>query len=70
MFDDAEVERMRRAAEGERPFNESALYERLSRLGARDRERLAPAARLAIGFYEASKRRAAMLRGGGAGCDG
>jgi hypothetical protein len=59
-----DAEKAMRQAEGQEPFKPNAFYERLIELRARrpeEFERLSPASRLALGFYEGAKRRASML---------
>ena len=59
-----EAEEMRRAAEGAIPFEPSSLSEKLIKMRVEKPESCAsmsPATVLALGYYEAAKRKAAML---------
>jgi hypothetical protein len=58
--------RLQRAAEGTAPFEPNAFMERLIELretGPNSFAGLSPASKLALGHYEAAKRRAETLRG-------
>lgn len=57
--------RLQRAADGAAPFELNPFMERLiemRRASPKSFAGLSPAAKLALGYYEAAKRRAAMLR--------
>jgi hypothetical protein len=65
--DKREVEKLRRAADGVTPFEPSPLFERLIVMRARTPQSFAsmsPATVLALGYYEAAKRKAAMMNDG------
>jgi hypothetical protein len=62
MIDAAEVERVRRMAEGETPFKSSGLLERLRQLDTATKLRLPPAAREAVALYEGARRRVESLK--------
>lgn len=63
--DKGEAEKMRRAAEGATPFEPSSLFEKLIKMRAEKPESfvsMSPATVLALGYYEAAKRKAAMMK--------
>ncbi len=63
--DKGEAGRQRRAAEGSKPFEPSPLFERLIRMRAEKPESfrsMSPATVLALGYYEAAKRKAEMMK--------
>lgn len=65
MIDEADLEREQGAAEGDRPFVVNSFYERVLTMRLtrpHEYEMLAPVTKLALAYYEASKRRAEMLR--------
>jgi hypothetical protein len=61
-----DTDRLQRAADGAVPFEPNAFMERLIEM-RRTRPKsfagLSPASKLALGHYEAAKRRAEMLKG-------
>jgi hypothetical protein len=50
-------------AEGSRAFESSGLWECLAAMEPREVLKLPPRERLGVGYYEAAKRRAALMRG-------
>lgn len=65
MIDKRDAEKAMRQAEGAETFERNAFYERLLEMRAKRPEEfahLSPASQIALGFYEASKRRASMLK--------
>ncbi len=63
----SDVEAQEAAAEGRARFEPNAFYERLIAMretNAKAYDSMAPATKLALGYYEGAKRRAEMLREG------
>ncbi len=59
-----DLDRHERQAEGAQPFEPNPFYERLIQMRERDPRAfssISPAAKLSLGYYEAAKRRAALL---------
>jgi hypothetical protein len=63
LVEDAELKRLRAIADGSRAFKSSGLWERLAAMEPKEVLKLPPRERLGVGYYEAAKRRAALMRG-------
>jgi hypothetical protein len=62
LVEDDELKRLRAMAEGSRKFEESGLYEKLSALDLKDFYKLDARTRLAVGYYQAARRKAEALQ--------
>jgi hypothetical protein len=66
MIEKSDAERMMKAAEGAQAFERIELYERLIEIRVGDHDKFmresSPATRLTLGYYEAAKRRAALMK--------
>ena len=59
-----DLRELKAQAEGAKPFQPSALYDRLLQLPWREIAKLPPAERLALGFYTAAQRRREQMKEG------
>lgn len=64
LVEDEELKRLRAMADGSKPFDPSGcgLWERLSALDLREFMKLPARERLAVGYFQAGRRRAEQLR--------
>jgi hypothetical protein len=62
MIDAAEVERLRKMAEGEQPFRASRLLDRLSAMSPAEIGKLPQLGRQAIAYYRGARRRVESLK--------
>ena len=62
LVQDEELLRLRTMAEGTKPFERSGLWDRLSALDWPEIKKLPARERLGIGYYEAARRSAEMMK--------
>ena len=62
LVEDEELKRLRAMAEGVRAFESSGLWERLAALDQKEFLKLPARERLAVGYYQAAKRRSDSLK--------
>jgi hypothetical protein len=62
LIEDAELKRLRAMAEGSKPFEQSGLWEKFSALEWAEFKKLPARERLAVGYYQAAKRRVESLK--------
>jgi hypothetical protein len=61
LVEDEDLKDLRAMADGSKSFRESPLWERLAALDLREFMKLPARERLAVGYYQTGKRRAASL---------
>lgn len=63
LIEDEELKRLRAMAEGSKPFEVIGLWERLGEQEWSELKKLPARERLALGYYQAGKRRAEQMKG-------